>query len=107
MSTPDHTVLSVQQFLTKNVMTPMPHPPNSPDLTPSDLFFCLFPLMKRVLKGKHFATAEEMKQKTAKALKGITIDKFKNCFEQWEKRLDRWCTASNGEYFEDNRSLNM
>ena len=26
---------------------------------------------------------EEVKQKKAEALKGIKIDKFKNCFEQW------------------------
>ena len=77
----------------------MPHPSYSPHLTPSN---CFVFQVEKVLKGKHFADVEEMKQKTAKALKGITIDKFKNCFEQWEKRLDRWCTASNGEYFEDN-----
>lgn len=36
----------------------------------------------------------------AEALKGIKIDEFKDCVEQWEKRLDR-CIASNGEYLED------
>ena len=42
--------------------------------------------MKKVLKGKHFAGVEEVKQKKmAEALKGIKIDDFKNCFEQWEK----------------------
>ena len=41
--------------------------------------------MKKVIKGKCFADVEEMKQKTAEALKGIKIDKFKNCFEQWKK----------------------
>ena len=35
-----HTVLNVQQFLTKNDVTPMPHPPYSLDLTLSK-FFCL------------------------------------------------------------------
>ena len=39
-------------------------------------------------------------KKPAEALKGIQIDKVKNCSEQWEKHLDR-CTASNGEDFED------
>ena len=29
----------------------------------------------------------------------IKIDKFKNCFEQWKKSLDR-CITSSGEYFE-------
>ena len=42
----------------------------------------------------------------AEALKGIKMDKFKNCLEQKKKRLDR-CIASNGEYFEGDLSLNM
>ena len=54
--------------------------------------------MKKVLKGKHFADVEEVKQKLAEALKGIKINEFKNCFEQWKKGLNR-CIASNGEYF--------
>ena len=38
MSAPAHTVLTVQQFLTKNGMTLMPHPPYSPNLVPSNYF---------------------------------------------------------------------
>ena len=60
----------------------MPHP-CLPDLTSGDFF--LFPWMKKVLKGKRVADVEEVKQKEQKALKGIKIDKLKNCFEQWEK----------------------
>ena len=96
-STPAHTTLSVQQFLTKNDMTPMPHPPYSPSLTLSKYF--LFLWMEKVLKGKLFADVEGLKQKTAEALQGIKINEFKNCFEQRIKYLDR-CIASNGEYFE-------
>ena len=62
--------------------------------------------MKKVLKGKHFASLEEMKQKMAEALKVIKIDEFKNCFEQWKKYIDSYI-ASNGEYFEGDWSLNM
>ena len=61
----------------------MPHPPYLPNLTPNDSFLC--PQMKKVLKGKHFANVEEMKQKMAEALKGIKIDEFKSCLEQWKK----------------------
>ena len=50
-----------------------------------DIF--LFPQMKKVLKGKHFANVEEVKQKMAEALKGIKIDDFKNCFDQWDNVL--------------------
>ena len=80
----------------------MSHPPYS-DLTPSD--FISFPQMKKVLKGKCFADVEEVKWKTAEALKGLKIREFKNCFKQWEKRLDR-CVVSNGEDFEGDYSLN-
>ena len=64
----------------------MPLPPSSPDVTLSNFF--LFPWMKKVLKGKHFADVEEVKQKTVEVLKGIKIEKFKNCFEQGKKGLD-------------------
>ena len=43
--------------------------------------------MNKVLKRKHFADVEKVKQKMADAPKGIKIDKFKNCFEQWKKVL--------------------
>ena len=87
----------IQQFLTKNDMTPVPHPPYSPNISPKWHF--LFSKMNKVLKGKPFANWKEVKQKTAKAVKGIKINTLKNCFEQWKKYLDR-CIASNGEYFE-------
>ena len=43
--------------------------------------------MKKVLKGKHFADVQEVKQKMAEALKGIKTDKLKNFFEQWKNVL--------------------
>ena len=46
-----------------------------------------------------FADVEEVKQKMAEAPKVIKIDKFRNCFELQEKRLNRYM-ASNGEGFE-------
>ena len=64
-------------------MTPMPHPPYSFVLAPSDYF--LFPWMKKFLKRKRCADVEEVKEKMAEALKGIKIHYFKNCFEQWKK----------------------
>ena len=70
----------------------MPHPPYSPNLSPQATIFYLFPWMKKVLKGKHFANVEEVKQKMAAALKGIKINQFTNCFKQWKKCLDR-CIA--------------
>ena len=99
-SSPAHTALSVQQFLTKNGMTPMSHSPCSLSLTLSDFFF--FPWMKKLLRGKHFAV-EEVKQKTTETLKGIKIDEFKNSLRLREKSLHRYI-ASNAE---GDWSLNM
>ena len=83
----------------------MPHTPYSPTLSLSD-FFVVVSLDEKHLKGKCFAHVEEMKQLMAQALTGITIVKFNNCFEQWDKHLNR-CIVSNGEYFEGGWSLNM
>ena len=36
------------------------------------------------MKGKRFATVEEVKQKSLEGLKNIPISEFKKCFAQWE-----------------------
>ena len=53
--------------------------------------------MKKVLEGKRFANAEEVKQKIAEALKGIKIDEYKTVLSSG-KNIS--CIALNGEYFE-------
>ncbi|KAG5316889.1 MOS1T transposase, partial [Acromyrmex insinuator] len=56
---PAHTSLLVREFLTKNNTLMMPQPPYSPDLAPCDFF--LFPKLKRPMKGRRYATIEEIK----------------------------------------------
>jgi hypothetical protein len=51
------------------------------------------------MKGKKFATVEQVKTASQEALNSIKLQRFQRCFTQWEKRLDK-CIASNGEYFE-------
>ena len=80
-------MLSVQQFLTKNAMTHVPYPLYSPNLAPRD-FFCLFPWMEKVLKGKRVASVEEVKQK-GRSTKRHQNQGVQNCVEQWKKCLDR------------------
>ncbi|KOC59385.1 hypothetical protein WH47_11896, partial [Habropoda laboriosa] len=58
--------------------------------------FFLFPRMKRDMKGKHFADVAEVKKKTTETLSSITKDEFKQCFEKWNKRLDK-CISASGE----------
>ena len=81
---PAHTALSVQQFLAKNNMTVVHHPPYSPDLAPCDFF--LFPHTKRQTKGQRFADVSEVKKKTLEVLKYSSTEEFQKCFQQWEKR---------------------
>jgi len=94
---PVHTALSVTRYLASLGWTVIPHPPYSPDLAPCDFF--LFPTMKETLKGKRFATVEEVKTALQEALNNIKLQQFQRCFTQLEKRLDK-CIASSGEYFE-------
>ena len=62
-------------FWPKPSMTPVTHPPHSPNLAQSD-FFCLPRWKKKSLKGNLLASVEE-KQKYAEALKSIKIKNFK------------------------------
>jgi hypothetical protein len=59
-------------------------PPQSPDLAPCDFF--LFPKMKKkkTLKGKRFATVEEVKTASQEALNNIKLQHIQRCFTQWE-----------------------
>ena len=100
-----YTELSVQQFLTKKWHDP--HAPASLFARShlEQLFFC-FPWWRTPQRETFCRCGRGETRKTAEALKGTKIDKFKNCFEQWKKCLNS-CTASNEEYFEGDWSLNI
>jgi transposase len=55
-----HTTMALQQFLAKNNIPIVPHPPYSPDLAPSD--FWLFLTVKMGLRGRRFATVEGIEE---------------------------------------------
>ena len=77
---PAHTSLCVTRYLAPLGWTVVPHPPYSPDLVPCDLF--LFPTIKKTLKGKRFATVEEVKTASQNTLKNIKLQQFQRCFTQ-------------------------
>jgi transposase len=80
----------VQEFLTKNKMAVVPHPPYSPDLAPCDFF--LFPKMKIKLKGRRFDTVEEIQAEMQTVLNTRTKKDFQDAFQK--------CMRSQGDYFE-------
>ena len=94
---PAHTTLSVREFLATKQVTLLEHPAYSPDLAPSDFF--LFPMLKEILKGRHFDDIHDIRSNTKTALKTIPQKHFQNCFEGWTRRW-HGCIASQGEYFE-------
>uniref|UniRef100_A0A672JGS6 Tc1-like transposase DDE domain-containing protein n=1 Tax=Salarias fasciatus TaxID=181472 RepID=A0A672JGS6_SALFA len=87
----------VAQFLAKNGMTLLPHPPYSPDLAPCD--FSLFPRLKKQLKGRRFADVEEVTDKAQQVLKGIISLEFADTFIKRETWLE-CCINADGDYFE-------
>ena len=82
---PVHSSLLVRNFLAKNNTAIMPQPPYSPDLAPCD--FVLFPILKRPMKGRRFATIQEIKTESLRELKKIPKSAYQKCFENWKKTL--------------------
>jgi len=94
---PAHRSFKVSQFLAKNNMTEIPHPPYSPNLAPCDFF--LFPKLKLRMKGRRFDTTEEIQEESQRVLETIPKRGFQGCFQAWQKSWDR-CIRAKGEYFE-------
>ncbi|UYV78460.1 hypothetical protein LAZ67_16001476 [Cordylochernes scorpioides] len=92
-----HRSLLVSDFLAKNNTLMMPQPPYSPDLAPCDFF--LFPKLKRPMKGRPYATLDEIKTASKEELKKILKNNFLKCFEDWKNRWQE-CIISHGDYFE-------
>ncbi|UYV79141.1 hypothetical protein LAZ67_17001224 [Cordylochernes scorpioides] len=80
---PAHTSLLVRDFLAKNNTLMMLQPPYSPDLAPCDFF--LFPKLKRPMKGRRYATLDEIKTASKEELKKI----LKNDFFEVLRRLEK------------------
>jgi hypothetical protein len=92
-----HNSVLTQQFLAKDNMVFIPHPPYSPDLAPCD--FSLFPKMKLKLKGHRFDTIVELQAESQRVLDTLTEKDFQEAFQKWRRRWDR-CLHAVGNYFE-------
>jgi len=94
---PSHTAVLTHQFLAKNKIAVIPHPPYSPDLAPCDIF--LSPKMKLKLKWRRFDTIEEIQAETQKVLDTLTEKDFQEAFQKGRRRWHR-CLYAGGNYFE-------
>ena len=89
-------------FLTKNKTVIISQPPYSPDQASADFF--LFSKLKTPMKGKCFATIEEIKEKSKQELLAIPKSAFHKWFEDRKKRWQK-CIIFEGGYFEGNKII--
>ena len=101
---PAHKAAIVTDFLKSEKVTVLPHPPYSPDLAPCDYF--LFPRLKNHLSGKRYNSRKALGSAIYQCLKGIHVEDYEKCFQNWIERLKR-CISAKGEYFEGTRKKEL
>jgi len=94
---PAHRALATQKKLTYLGFQFLDHPPYSPDLVPSD--YCLFPGLKKQLKGCHFSSEAEVIATAETWLEGQSSDFFLSGLQKLEQRAKNYIEL-HGEYVE-------
>lgn len=94
---PCHRASAVTDFLNKEQVKVLPHPPYSPDLAPCDFF--LFPRLKKHLSGRRYGSRLSLGAGIYQCLMSIPKTDYELPFQKWIKRL-KLCISSGGEYFE-------
>lgn len=92
-----HKTAAVNQYLSENRISTLPHPAYSPDLAPCD--FWLFPKLKEILAGNKFTRVQDLSRAVNSELRGISKDEYRAAFDKWRRRL-QLCIEREGEYFE-------
>ena len=82
------------KFLAKKVISVVPQPTCSPDLSPCEFF--LFPKFKFHLKGRDFGVVDNIKKVVTDQLRARLHEDFQHCYQEWEQCLRRY-VASQGE----------
>jgi hypothetical protein len=88
-NSPSHTFFFTWEFLTKNKMTVIPHPP----------YFSMFPQLKIKLKGRHFDMNEVIEAECQVVLNTFTEHHFRDAFITWQKHWEQYISSKEG-YFE-------
>ena len=69
----------VKDFLARNNVTTLDHPPYSADLPAADVY--LFPRLKSALNGRHFCDATDTIENEMEEQKRFSQNGFQNCFQ--------------------------
>ncbi|GFS71298.1 histone-lysine N-methyltransferase SETMAR [Trichonephila clavipes] len=91
-------VLCVSQ---QNNVEILPHPPYRPGLTSCD--FWLFPQLKKLLRGKRFASNKVCVKAAWAILKQLSQNGLLHVFKKWTELWDK-CIMCHGSYFEKNHA---
>nr|CAH7765690.1 unnamed protein product [Callosobruchus chinensis] len=66
-------------------------------MSPCDFF--LFPHLKKIVKGRHFDSVEDIQESVTSVLGEV----FQNWYENWKTRWNK-CMDAGGDYFEGDHS---
>jgi hypothetical protein len=91
-----HTAQKYRTFCEENRPLLTVHPPDSPDITPSDFF--LFGHIKYCLQGIAFPSSEELLVAIHEIVAAISRPTLEGVFRHWMERLE-WVSQNNGEYY--------
>jgi histone-lysine N-methyltransferase SETMAR len=90
---PAHRSVFVKDFLAKNNVTRLEHPPYSPDLAAVD--FYLFPRLKSAMKRRRFCDATDIINNAKDELKRLSQSGLQECLQQLYSRW-QMCIVAHG-----------
>jgi histone-lysine N-methyltransferase SETMAR len=85
----------VSEYLESEGITVIPHPSNSPDLSPCD--FWLFDLIKQNLADQN--NSESLYRAVSHFMNSLNKEEYRKTFDKWIQRM-QLCVDNNGDYFE-------
>ena len=92
-----HTAHASVTKLASIGFTLLPHPPYSPDISPSDYY--LFAPMKAALRGKTYSNANDLQRDLETWVESKSREFFATAFDKLPGRW-RKCIEAGGDYFE-------
>jgi histone-lysine N-methyltransferase SETMAR len=90
-----HVHNNVLAYLESEGLTVVPHPPNSPDLSPCD--FWLFDFIKENLPDQ--SDSQSLHDAVISFMNSLSNEEYKKTFEKWIERM-QLCIDNQGDYFE-------
>jgi len=88
---PAHRLVLVKDFLAKDNVTTLEHPPYSSDLDPAE--FYMFTRLESTLKGRRFYDATEIIKNVTEKLKRFSQNDFQEFFQHLYSRWQKWVVA--------------